>query len=605
MNLVGTKVSEIATTELSVQGESLQRLYSQYTQGRYLVNRRYQRKLVWAVYEKAKLIDSVTKKLPIPLILLAETNEDGLARFEVIDGLQRLNAIFAFIENEYPVDGSYFDLETLADTKYLKDQGVLTQKTPALSRAVCLDIANYLLPVSIYRSATESSVDEVFRRINSSGRYLSLQEIRQAGATVEIAQLVRRASAAIRGDASLSDYVKLEDMPKISITDLKLDYGIYDAEIFWVKEGILSREAVRESRDEELVLDILLDIILKPMASSGSEYRNAAYGNDKGRASTSASAVAARLATIGPDEVERRFMNVLDLLAKTLQVAGVPYDTLTVTQERRRGVPRQFHAIFVAIEQLVDDENLEPKSFDALAKALKGFWDKDLTTPGGGGNWGGDRKTELIDSVKGQLRSSFKPTSDEHQRQVQEQALRFESTLRMALTEEALFELKQGFCRLNATRLFDDGSFAKILRTASAMANTRPGARGYIVIGVADKKADADAVRKLTGVNSYELDHFYVTGTQHELDAMGRSIDEHYRWLIDKIKNSKLETSFAHQLASGLKAFRYNDYLMWKMEPMARDKPVSYDDRFYTRHGPETVEVVGPQIIELARRFPG
>lgn len=181
---------DIANTELSVQGESLQRLYSQYTQGRYLVNRRYQRKLVWAVEEKAKLIDSVIQRLPIPLILLAETHEDGLSRFEVIDGLQRLNAIFSFIQNEYSVSGKYFDLETLADTKYLKDQGGLTQKTPALSRAACLDIANYLLPVSVYRSATESSVDEVFRRINSSGRYLSLQEIRQAGATVEIAHLV-------------------------------------------------------------------------------------------------------------------------------------------------------------------------------------------------------------------------------------------------------------------------------------------------------------------------------------------------------------------------------------------------------------------------------
>jgi hypothetical protein len=37
-------MTESTSTELSVQGESLQRLYSQYTQGRFLVNRRYQRK---------------------------------------------------------------------------------------------------------------------------------------------------------------------------------------------------------------------------------------------------------------------------------------------------------------------------------------------------------------------------------------------------------------------------------------------------------------------------------------------------------------------------------------------------------------------------------
>ena len=96
-------MSDPAATELSVQGESLQRLYSQYKQGRFLVNRRYQRKLVWAVEEKARLIDSVIKRLPIPLILLAESPFEGATKLEVIDGLQRLNAIFSFIENEYAV----------------------------------------------------------------------------------------------------------------------------------------------------------------------------------------------------------------------------------------------------------------------------------------------------------------------------------------------------------------------------------------------------------------------------------------------------------------------------------------------------------------------
>jgi hypothetical protein len=596
-------MTEVSSTELSVQGESLQRLYSQYIQGRFLVNRRYQRKLVWSVEEKAKLIDSVIKRLPIPLILLAESSYEGVPRLEVIDGLQRLNAIFSFMTNEFSVDGEYFDLETLADTKYLKDQGKLVQKGPILDRAVCRELSNYLLPVSTYRSATESSVDEVFRRINSSGRYLSLQEIRQAGATVEIAQLVRRISAAIRGDASLTDYVRLQDMPKISITNRELNYGIYDANIFWVKQGILSRDAVRESRDEELVLDILLDIVLKPLASSGSEYRNSAYGDDRGPAATSAATVAARLATIGPAEVEGRFMSTLDLLTETLAVACAPYATWTVTQQNPRGVPRHFHALFVAVEQLIHEENLVPKSKEKLATALKGFWDKDLSIPGGG-NWGGDRKTDLINSVKGHLRASFKATNDQHRLQLQQHAIRFESTLKMALTEESLFDLKQGFCRVNKPGRFDDASFDKILCTASAMANTRPPAKAVIFIGVADDAADAKAVERFSGVKAHELDGFYISGTQHELDALGRSIDEHFRWLIDRIKASSLDRSFAESLARTLSPFRYNDYLLWKLEPASMANPVAFDGRFYERQGPETVEVSNPQaVVELVRRF--
>jgi hypothetical protein len=50
----------------------------------------------------------------------------------IIDGLQRLNSIFAFIENEYLVAGAYFDLETLAETKLRRDEGELAQRTPIL-----------------------------------------------------------------------------------------------------------------------------------------------------------------------------------------------------------------------------------------------------------------------------------------------------------------------------------------------------------------------------------------------------------------------------------------------------------------------------------------
>lgn len=46
-------------TELTVLGQSLQNLYTQYARGVFLVNRRYQRKLVWYVEEKQALIDSV------------------------------------------------------------------------------------------------------------------------------------------------------------------------------------------------------------------------------------------------------------------------------------------------------------------------------------------------------------------------------------------------------------------------------------------------------------------------------------------------------------------------------------------------------------------
>ena len=66
---------------------SIQEIYRQYSEGKFLVNRKYQRKLVWTVDEKQFLIDSILSDFPIPLILLAKTEDD---KYEIIDVTGRL-----------------------------------------------------------------------------------------------------------------------------------------------------------------------------------------------------------------------------------------------------------------------------------------------------------------------------------------------------------------------------------------------------------------------------------------------------------------------------------------------------------------------------------
>jgi hypothetical protein len=87
--------------------------------------------------------------------------------------MQRLNAVFGFIENEYAVNGHFFDLNTMAETKALLDAGEIKQREPLLAREACVAIASYTIPLSIYEFAGDGDVDEVFRRINSGGRKLS------------------------------------------------------------------------------------------------------------------------------------------------------------------------------------------------------------------------------------------------------------------------------------------------------------------------------------------------------------------------------------------------------------------------------------------------
>lgn len=595
-------MTESTSTDLTVLGQSLQNLYTIYSNNIFQVNRRYQRKLVWSVDEKESLIDSINGKLPIPLVLLAESSAGGSHRLEIIDGLQRLNAIFSFIENEFSYNGSYFDLETLADTKLRRDKDIIKQRNPKLDRETCVAIVNYQLPVSTYRSATEESVDEVFRRINSSGRKLSLQEIRQAGVTSEISGLVRRISASVRGDASLNDVLPLSEMPKISITNQNLDYGICSDEVFWVKNGILDKDAVRESRDEELVLDILLDMVISPIPVSGSTYRNSAYGRED-NATTSAGTVDARVVALGADNVERDFLAALDVVKRAIDKSGSPWASWVKDQKNPRGLPRYFHATFVSIHEILA-EGYEIEDIDGFTAALEHFWDRDLTIPGGGGNWGANRKRPLFDSVKAMLIKFFRKIDNPAAVRARETATEFEIQLQMALTEESLFELKQGFVNLDGNGEFDDKSFEKIMRTASAMANLGKDAHGYIFFGVADTRGDLDRVVSIYGVDPLEVNGFHVVGTDHELGVLGRSRDEHMQWLVQRIRNSKLEESFASQLSASLSLFDYKGYSIWALRPEATGNgPVSWDGKFYVREGNSTNQLQGSQVTDLMRRL--
>ena len=84
--------------------------------------------MVWNIDEKAAFIDSVLKEFPVPLFLFAEGKREDETIYEIIDGMQRLNALFSYIENEFALNGEYFDLEATAETKLSKDTGIIKQK---------------------------------------------------------------------------------------------------------------------------------------------------------------------------------------------------------------------------------------------------------------------------------------------------------------------------------------------------------------------------------------------------------------------------------------------------------------------------------------------
>ena len=54
---------------ITSNSDSVQVVYDNYLAGKYVVNRRYQRKLVWTQDEKVAFIDSILNNYSIPLFL--------------------------------------------------------------------------------------------------------------------------------------------------------------------------------------------------------------------------------------------------------------------------------------------------------------------------------------------------------------------------------------------------------------------------------------------------------------------------------------------------------------------------------------------------------
>lgn len=132
----------------------------------------YQRRLRWTTKQKSLLIESLLLNIPIPPIFLFESDA---ARYEVMDGQQRLNAIHDFLENAFTLTGLK-NLSFLNGRRYNK-------LPPLLKRG--LDRAS--INAIVLLQETRSDVSDpyvvrrhVFERLNTGGTSLNSQEMRNS-----------------------------------------------------------------------------------------------------------------------------------------------------------------------------------------------------------------------------------------------------------------------------------------------------------------------------------------------------------------------------------------------------------------------------------------
>jgi uncharacterized protein with ParB-like and HNH nuclease domain len=134
----------------------------------------FQRRSVWSLGDRRRLIQSILSNYPVPSIFLYQRNSRGKTIYDVLDGKQRLETLLMFArQGRFKRDA--FDIRLDLGNGHNPYDWKDLSKDPEIRAA----FETYRIPVVEVRGDLSSMVD-LFVRINSTGKPLTSGEKRHA-----------------------------------------------------------------------------------------------------------------------------------------------------------------------------------------------------------------------------------------------------------------------------------------------------------------------------------------------------------------------------------------------------------------------------------------
>jgi hypothetical protein len=266
----------------------------------------YQRRSVWNQSYRDYFIETILLDYPAPPIFLhEEISPEGVAEYSVVDGKQRLTAIFDFVDDVFPVSEKS-PLERLQGKYFSEfDPGTKTE------------FWRYQLPAEFLPVVEEGTLKNIFDRLNRNVARLTRQELRHAKFFGEFA----------RSAENMSDLL-LEELPS----------GFPN----------IALSSQRQMKDVELVAQLLLLTELGPVSFS-QDALDAAY-SDRDTAWEEKA------------QVERRFRATI----RAIQALTEADAALTGTRLRNQA---DFYSLFGAVLELHREKVLPAASDGAARLA--------------------------------------------------------------------------------------------------------------------------------------------------------------------------------------------------------------------------------------------
>lgn len=157
---------------------SIKEIYDSFKNGNLLVDNSYQRRKVWMLKDNVRLIETILLNWIIPEIFLwpADINPDtGDTITHIVDGQQRINAIFDFISGQYKLQDKF--LLSKNDNKINYANKKFSELSPELKKNIWMYSISI---VNIDRNCTIQDIKHMFYRLNLTDYSLNEQEKRNS-----------------------------------------------------------------------------------------------------------------------------------------------------------------------------------------------------------------------------------------------------------------------------------------------------------------------------------------------------------------------------------------------------------------------------------------
>ena len=220
-----------------VRAYSVSDFHEWYLDGKLELSPKFQRRSVWSATAKAFLADTIMRGKPFPKIILMQEFKDGRTIRIVVDGQQRLRAIFDFLNDGIKISRAHSR----------EHAGKVFSQLPQSTRD---EVLTYEVGCDVLNDAPISELLDIFARINRYTVKLNAQELRNA---------------------------QYSGFFKTSAFTLGYEYVEY-----WQSSRILSQYQINRMAEAELASDLLAAFLVQIQSSKAIETTYGKFEDEEG-----------------------------------------------------------------------------------------------------------------------------------------------------------------------------------------------------------------------------------------------------------------------------------------------------------------------------------